>query len=164
MDLLDRLLGHDTWTTQLLLARCRELSDAQLDQPFDIGNGTLRSTLVHTIGNIETWTRLMAGEPSADRERDTSVEGLIARHERAASDFAALARRIADEGRLDDLWLDTLDNPPQAKTYGGAIAHVILHDMHHRAEVLHILARLGLRDLPEGDLLSWEQAMREQHR
>ena len=162
MDLLDRLLGHDAWTTQLVLARCRELSDAQLDQPFDIGNGALRSTLVHMIGNIETWTRLMAGEPIAGGQRDTSVAGLIAWHERAAADFAALARRIAAAGRLDETWLDTLDTPPQAKTYGGAIAHVILHDMHHRAEVLHILARLGLRDLPEGDLLSWEQVLREQ--
>jgi uncharacterized damage-inducible protein DinB len=28
--------------------------------------------------------------------------------------------------------------------------------MHHRGEVLHMLSRLGLTDLPEGDLLSWE--------
>ena len=27
MDLLDRLLGHDAWTTRLLLQRCGELTD-----------------------------------------------------------------------------------------------------------------------------------------
>jgi hypothetical protein len=29
--------------------------------------------------------------------------------------------------------------------------------MHHRAELLHIMARLGLDDLPEGDLMGWDQ-------
>jgi uncharacterized damage-inducible protein DinB len=42
------------------------------------------------------------------------------------------------------------------KTYGGAIAHVITHSMHHRAQLLYILRQLGLNDRPEGDVLSWE--------
>ena len=44
MDLLDRLLGHDTWTTRELLARCAALTDEQLDTEFDIGHGTIRRT------------------------------------------------------------------------------------------------------------------------
>ena len=40
------------------------------------------------------------------------------------------------------------------------IAHVLTHNHFHRAELLHMLARLGLPDLPEGDLLSWEQQTR----
>ncbi|MEO8394132.1 MAG: DinB family protein, partial [Chloroflexota bacterium] len=63
-------------------------------------------------------------------------------------------------GRLDDLWTDVLDKPPTQKSYGGAIGHVITHDMHHRAEVLHIMARLGMSDLPEGDLMGWDQRTR----
>jgi hypothetical protein len=35
MDLLDRLLGHDRWTTARLLERCRELGTEQWVQPFD---------------------------------------------------------------------------------------------------------------------------------
>ena len=53
--------------------------------------------------------------------------------------------------------MDTLDSPPAEKTYGGAIAHVITHSMHHRAQLLYMLRRLGLEGLPEGDVLSWEQ-------
>jgi hypothetical protein len=34
--------------------------------------------------------------------------------------------------------------------------------MHHRGEVLHMLARLGLTELPEGDLLGWEEQLREE--
>jgi uncharacterized damage-inducible protein DinB len=29
--------------------------------------------------------------------------------------------------------------------------------MHHRAQVLYLLRKLGLEGLPEGDVLSWEQ-------
>lgn len=30
MTILDRLLGHDAWTTRQLLLRCRELSEEQM--------------------------------------------------------------------------------------------------------------------------------------
>jgi uncharacterized damage-inducible protein DinB len=159
MDVLDRLLGHDAWTTRQLLLRCRELDDAQLHQPFDVGHETIHETLLHMIGNVRTWTDLMNGEARTGAQTTfdgLSIDELIARHDAAASDFASLVRRIRAEERFDDTWLDTLDEPPKRKTYGGAIAHVITHNMHHRGELLHMLHRLGVRDLPEGDALSWE--------
>jgi uncharacterized damage-inducible protein DinB len=161
VDILDRLLGHDEWTTRQLMLRCRELTDAQLDQPFDVGPGSVRATLAHVIGNVEVWSDLMQGRPArmhqAGPARAPSLDGLIERHTAAMADFAALARRIRDTDRLDDTWLDILDDPPRLKTYGGAITHVLTHDMQHRAEILHMLARLGVENLPEGDALSWEQ-------
>lgn len=163
MDLLDRLLGHDAWTTRLVLLRCGELSDDQLHRRFDLGHGTVHATLVHLIGNVRDWTDLMAGQPVAADDagrRGLSVADLLARHDAAAADFAALARRVRNEGRYQETWVDTLDEPPTAKTYGGAVAHVLTHNMHHRGELLHMLTRLGLPDLPEGDVLSWEQTLR----
>lgn len=161
MDLLDRFLGHDAWTTRRLLLYCRELSPEQLRQRFDIGHGTLQETLVHMIRNIEVWTDLLYGRPvqpvPEPREEADSVEGLIRRLDKAAADFGAIARQLTGEGRLDDLWTDVLDNPPTQKTYGGTIVHLITHSMHHRGEVLHMLERLGVPNLIEGDALSWEQ-------
>jgi uncharacterized damage-inducible protein DinB len=159
MDILDRLLDHDAWTTRQLLLRCRELDAARLHQPFDVGHETIYETLLHMIGNVRTWTDLMNGDarPGAQSPHDgLSVDELIARHDAAMNDFATLARRTRAEGRFDDTWLDTLDEPPTRKTYGGAIAHVITHNMHHRSELLHILQRLGVPILLEGDVLSWE--------
>ncbi len=162
MDLLDRLLGHDAWTTRQLLLRCRDLSDEQIHRRFDVGHESVHATLVHVVGNVRIWTDLMAGTPrTVDRSwRGLPVDELIARHHAAAADFATLDRRIRDEGRLDEEWTDTLDDPPTAKSYGGAIAHVLTHDMHHRGELLHMLHRLGLPDLPEGDVLTWEATLR----
>jgi len=163
MDLLDRLLGHDAWTTRRVLERCREVDPAALHRRFDLGHGTAYATIVHMIGNVRVWTDLMNGvtiEPGRNAWDGLSVDELIARHDASQVDFAALARRIRDAGRWDERWVDTLDDPPAEKTYGGAVAHVITHDMHHRGEVLHILARLGVPDLLEGDALSWEATAR----
>ncbi len=49
MTILDRLLGHDAWTTRQLLLRCRELSEEQRSQTFDIGDRSLSETLEHLI-------------------------------------------------------------------------------------------------------------------
>ena len=146
MDLLDRLLAHDRWATAHLLDLCRGLDDAQLDRPFDVGHRTLRETFDHQIPNLDSWAGLMTGQPVEPRRGPSSLDALIADHERAHAAFAALARRVRDEGRLDDTFLDHHGYP---MTHGGAILMVILHDEAHRAEVVHILARLGVPDLAQ---------------
>lgn len=159
MDLLDRLLAHDAWTTRQLLLQAQPLSDAQWTQPFDIGHVTLRATLEHMIYNVETWTALMNGDQNPGEQptfEGLSPTELLDRHEAAMSAFTALAQRIRDSGSWDVLWVDILDDPPQAKSYGGAIGHVITHNMHHRSEVMHMLHRLGVEGVIEGDVLSWE--------
>ncbi|HET6879273.1 MAG TPA: GNAT family N-acetyltransferase [Pirellulales bacterium] len=156
MDLLDRLLGHDAWTTQQLLQRCRDLSDEQLDREFDIAHRSVRATLTHVIRNVEVWSQLMAGRQVVEGS-GTSVGELIARLNRVAAELAQLARGVAERRAWDARFLDTLDSPPVEKTFGGGIAHIVTHSMHHRAQLLYMLRRLGVKDLPEGDVLSWEQ-------
>lgn len=156
MDLLDRLLGHDAWTTRELLLRARPLGDAELDRDFDIGLRTLRKTFVHIIRNMEGWSDVMAGRPLRPAGGDASVPGMLARLDGAAADLARLARDVAARGAWDETFLDPLDDPPARKTLGGGIAHVITHSMHHRAQVIFMLKKLGVEGLPEGDVLSWE--------
>jgi uncharacterized damage-inducible protein DinB len=81
------------------------------------------------------------------------------RFEAAYAGFAELARAVRDEGRVNDRYTDVLDNPPREKSFGGTILHVITHNHQHRAEVLHMLARLGVEGLIEGDVLGWEAAL-----
>lgn len=166
MDLLDRLLGHDAWTTRQLAVRCQQLSEAELDREFDIGHRSIRATLRHIVVNMEVWSRMMAGEDPT--EPDTRVGPLsmrvwIARLDRAAAQLAAVARDVAVRGAWDQRWIDVLDDPPVSKTYGGAIAHVITHSMHHRAQLLYMLRQSGLADLPEGDVFSWENQAHDGH-
>jgi uncharacterized damage-inducible protein DinB len=155
MDLLDRLLGHDAWTTRQLLTACQALPDELLDKEFDIDQRSLRRTFVHIIANLETWTDLLAGRPM-QKKTGESIPELLERLATASRAFAGVARKVAREGRYDDTLLDTFDDPPKLKTYGGVIGHLLTHSMHHRAQVMYLMEKAGLQEHVEGDLLSWE--------
>ncbi len=155
MDLLDRLLAHDSWTTRQLLLACESLPASRLDKEFDIDHKTLRETFTHMIANMEVWTDLLYERPVQYKTGETIPE-LLVRLSTVSQDFTDHARKIAREGRYDDCFLDTLDNPPRKKTFGGAIGHVLTHDMHHRAQVMYLMEKVGIKEHIEGDLLSWE--------
>lgn len=157
MNLLDRLLGHDYDATRTLL--CLTLPDERMDAPVDAGWGTLRKTFDHMVSNIEIWTDLMMERPVREFTGGDATGELLARLERSYSEFAAFARGVERDGRLDEFFTDVLDEPPTRKSLGGGIGHVITHNMHHRAEVQHMLHRLGVpdADIPEGDLMGWDQ-------
>jgi hypothetical protein len=142
MDILDRLLGHDAWTTRQLLERGRSLPDLLLDQPFEFGHGGVRETTLHMVGNVEVWTDLMLARPVRRDHEQVSMDELLARHPQrrpARRAVARCARRAADTKHLRR-------------------RHHARHPapMQHRVELLHMLARLGLDNLIEGDALSWE--------
>lgn len=146
MDILERLLEHDHWATEQVLARAGTLTDAQLDTAFDIGHSTVRDTLDHIIGAREGWTALMTRVPPPDHPDDRPIAYQAERFARAHAAFAGVARRIRDEGRLDDTFKDHYDIEA---TYGSAILMNILHSEGHRNEIVHMLTRLGL---PADDL------------
>jgi uncharacterized damage-inducible protein DinB len=157
MDMLDRYLGYETWTLRYFITRCRNVTPSQLHQPFDIGHGMVHATFEHLISNIEVWTDLM-------RERSVrhlpplaaTPDSYLQRFDDAMTDFAECARRLVAEDRLDETYVDVLDSPPKPKTFGGTLLHVLTHTTVHRWEIQHMLQRLGLPDLIEGDALSWE--------
>ena len=164
MDLLDRLLAHDVWTTRQLLLQSRPLTDEQLDRRFDVDNRTLRECFEHIIDNMETWTDLLCERPVRDSSglgpeaaaQAATIDGLLGRLSAIGREFAALSRSIARQNRWDDVYVDTLDRPPKQKTFGGTIAHLITHSMHHRAQAMYMLEQLGIHDHVEGDVLDWE--------
>ena len=157
MNLLDRLLAHDAWTTGQILDICSALKDEQLDHEFDIGHRTIRKTLQHLIHNMETWSALMLNHDT-ESKTDTTISGMQKRLSIAAENLRQISDRVAKSNAWNEKWIDHLDDPPQEKSYGTAIAHVITHSMHHRAQLLYMLRRTGVQDLPEGDIFSWENS------
>ena len=159
MNLLERLIGHDTWTTRRLPELSGTLTDEQLDREFDIGHGNVRKTFDHMVWNVECWTDLMRGDVVRCRPSGCqSIRELMARFDRASMQFTRFAREVSAEGRLDERFSDTLDDPPQLKSVGTTIVHVATHGMHHRAQLLIMFRQLGVPNLPEGDALSWDAA------
>lgn len=158
MDLLDRFLGHNAWTTGRLIEQSRGLTDAQLDQEFDIGLRTVRATIDHIIESIEWWTDLMNGAPVRTfedlGEESMALDGLAKRLEIVAAQFAEVARQQQAQGRLDEHWQGR-DDQPKSYSYGTTIVHVITHSGHHRAQLMYMLKSLGVPDVIMAHALSW---------
>lgn len=102
---------------------------------------------------VEFWTGQMAGQPVPYEPSHASVADMLTRHTRSYDQFETLARDLVASGRMDETFIDHNSFP---QSFGSTILHVVLHNSQHRGEVVHILQRLGIRDLPEGDPQEWE--------
>lgn len=153
---LDALLGHDRDMTAYLMSLSEPLDDAALDREFDLGHRTLRRTFDHIILATASWTGQVTGSPVPWVPNPAPIPEMQERHREVYARFETTARAIAAEGRHDEVFLDTHQYP---QTKGLTVLHVILHNHMHRGEVLHILQRLGLEDLPEGDPQEWGHAV-----
>ncbi|MGE3798954.1 MAG: DinB family protein [Thermomicrobiales bacterium] len=151
MDIVDRLLDFDEWAMHDLLRASSSLADAQLDQEFDIGHRTVRATFIHLIWNLDFWTSLMTGgDPLPEPDwTGISIAKLAERYDRSFAAFAALARKLRDEERMDEVFVDHWQ---VKKSMSGTILQVILHASEHRMEITHMLIRLGVQNVPEVDL------------
>jgi uncharacterized damage-inducible protein DinB len=158
MDILDRLLVHNAWTTGRSIEQSRILSDDQLDQKFDIGLRTVRASIDHIINSMEWWTDLMKGLPQRGFENlgedPMTLEGFSKRLEIVALQFAEVAHQQQTDGLLDEKWQGR-DDQPTSFSYGTTIVHVITHSAHHRAQLMYMLKCLGVPDVIMGDALAW---------
>ena len=93
MDIIDRLLAHDTWTTRQLLLACQTLDDLAFDKTFDLDHASLRMTFEHILGTMETWTDLLY-ERSVEKRTGNSIPALLDRLSDISRDFANITRNI----------------------------------------------------------------------
>jgi uncharacterized damage-inducible protein DinB len=156
---LDILLLHDAWATRQMLLACQNLAPGQFAQPFDIGPGSLQATLTHIIAAMKTWTDTLAQRPVAPRLEQNGIRytpaQLLPLHDAVAAEFAALARAhpldaIVKRTRIDKEW---------SFTRGAVVTHVTTHGMHHRAQGLNMLRRLGIARLPLSSVIEWSRAV-----
>lgn len=155
-DLLPILLSHDRWATAQVLDACGRLTDEQFHRRFDIGPGSLHDTLTHVISATRAWAETLAGRPAtprldADGQRRTPGQ-LSALYEEAWRELSATARQLP----LGEKVIRRLrDGREMTLTRGAVVAQVATHGMHHRAQCLNMLRRLGVEPLPPSSVAEW---------
>jgi len=166
-DILDRMLRHNAWTTQQLIESARKLTPEQYMQRFDIGPGSVHDTLLHIIDVMFGWA-----DRIADRKRRPSLESDKAQTTRSANELIELlnaaavalentAKMIVDDNRMDEIMTVTYEGRMWEFTRGTALAHVLTHGMHHRAQVFNMMRKLGMPIDIDGDVIEWECAVRK---
>ena len=152
VSILEDLYHANDWARAKCLRLCDGLTDAQLDQPRELGPGSLRATLFHVLAAEEIWLERWIGAPARPfpidpagiplAEIDTRLEAVAAkRQELIDRERANGWRRIV---RYTDL-----RGVEHARPLAGLLLHVANHGVHHRAQILNYLRDFG-RTAPIG--------------
>ncbi len=113
-DILNRLLGHNAWTTRQLVQHARALTAEQYVQRFDLGPGSVHDTLRHIISVMFGWADEIAGRPrrpslGSDGEGPIrSVDELLGLLDDAATDLEKTAAMIVNDRRMEWIWATDL--------------------------------------------------------
>lgn len=150
---VDVLLAHNRWANDNLIATCRTLSDEQLNQPFDMGVGSLHKTIVHILGAMRGWTDMLAEREQRPRleTQQLSLDNLAAIAAESADEFEAIVRGHPIDGAASG----SRGGRSFTFTRGAVLTHVTTHGMHHRAQALNMLRQLGVEKLPPSAVLEW---------
>lgn len=138
--------AYSDWAFSLVLRAAEGLSDAQLDQPFEMGLGTLRKTLLHVRDAEEWWLQTWTQSSGPGFPRLPETTGL--------AELRALAAQTS-EGRMrfldrcsgDDLQRPVTARPNEATRVSVRIGESMLqlpgHGTHHRAQAANMIRQLG---------------------
>lgn len=151
------MLAYNDWADEQILAAAESLDDARLDQSIDVGRGTPRRVLIHTWAGEHVWVQRWQGKIETKWPDES---------ERVA--VATLRERFRSAWRERDAFLTTLsgadlDREVSYRDSRGGLFRASLHDMirqmvvhsiHHRAQMVNILRRLGTA-APELDYMMY---------
>jgi uncharacterized damage-inducible protein DinB len=150
--IVDDLYRYNTWANDRILALSADLSNEQLDEPREIGFGSLRNTLFHILAAEQIWLERWQGAPW--RPLPTDAGGLpVAEIGNQLRQTAADRQAVLDRGRSDGWqsvcqYKDSKGNP-YSNPLVELLLHVANHGIHHRAQALHFLKGFG-RTVPGG--------------
>jgi uncharacterized damage-inducible protein DinB len=172
IDVIRRLHQHRAWVNQNLLDACAALSNDQLRQPFDIGQGSVWKSLVHMYAAEWVWLETLLGDEFPTLPGD--VPGKLPGNQQGVNpiaDFAELRNRWCElEGRWKRYFADLTPEGLQdvvykvSTSYGAGqklatnrsdvLLHVALHAHYTVAQVMNMLRRCGCAALPHNMLIS----------
>ena len=138
---------------QRVFDKVRNLSAEQYAQEMGIGHGTLGRTLTHILSSEWYYVQRMQRRDvppyeqwSIRWEEPPPFAALEAAWTRQADDTRAALDTVRDWDEPIEYRVTTDDGRPVIVTAsaGDIATQLVLHEMHHRAQVMNILSRLGL--------------------
>ncbi len=150
--ILSDLYSYNDWANAKLLQRCDGLSDAQLDQPREMGLGTLRTTWRHLAAAEQVWLERWLGHPWTPLDVEVNGVSLDDIQDNLRSVAGKRAQLMADEKEPDLSRIVPYQNSAGlafAHRLSDLMLHVANHGVHHRAQVLNYMKQFG-RTVPGG--------------
>lgn len=149
---LDDLFRFNAWGNARLLEMAAGLTDAQLDEPRDLGPGSLRNVIYHTLGAEELWLQRWQGNVRPDFQfhpNGITLDVLAARQQAVNRGRRELLKGRGPEGLQEVCHYHDMKGNPWSNRLEDLVLHVANHGIHHRAQALHFLKQFG-RTTPIG--------------
>lgn len=159
LDLLGQMFVYSDWANGKILSAAERLSDAQLDQPFEIGRGSFRRTLIHTLAGEYVWFRRLSGAWETrwlDEDEPASIATVRARFEQTRRERDAFLPSLADADLPRVQTYRDSAGPVYHATLSEMLLQMLMHSTHHRAQLVNMLRQLGAGPV-ELDLMYWRR-------
>jgi uncharacterized damage-inducible protein DinB len=153
VDTLRFLFVHNDWARRALLDAAKEVDDVGLDRPFELGPGSLRATLHHLWRAERVWLDRWRGRRSSIEQDRPGVAELADRFDSTAAEREAFLEEVGTAGQSRPVDFEDSEGTAYRFPLGDLMMHVTNHGVHHRAQALNMLRRLGAR-VPGLDLLT----------
>lgn len=169
---IQRLHQHRAWVNTNLQATAALLEEAQLKQPFEIGQGSVWKTLLHLYAAEYVWLAALQGEEDPLVAGD--LPGKIPGNQQGEGGIQSFADLQAKWQALESRWQTYLKTvratdleevvykkssgpgPASRKgtRRGDVLLHVCTHAHYTTAQVMNMLRQLGVQKLPDVMLIS----------
>jgi uncharacterized damage-inducible protein DinB len=157
MNTLQSFLKYNDWADERILDASSHMSEAQLDQIFEIGLGTLRKTLKHIGDGEHVWLQRWQGRTETPWPPYDEKIGMSALRDRFKATWRERAMFLSSSSS-EDLMRVVRYRDSKGSLFDATLADMIMqgiiHSQHHRAQAVNILRRLGA-GLVELDYMMW---------
>jgi len=154
-DPLEILLAQNLWATRNVLEACGKLSHEKFHQRFEMGRGSLHDTLTHILAALRGWGDMLAGREQRDRLDEQGVQRTPRQLTTLLDEISADIESSAVAHPLESTATGSRGGRSYTFTRGAVLTHLMTHGMHHRAQCLNMLRRLGIEPLPPTSVLEW---------
>lgn len=146
ISILDELYRYNHWANWKVLELCDGLTDSQLDQPREIGFGTLRNTIFHILAAEEVWLERWSQIPPRPFPLDAdgmSIQELGRRLDSVNERRAEWLESIGERGLRETCTYQDSRGTAYTNQIHELLIHVSNHGIHHRSQALSYLKSFG---------------------
>lgn len=157
LDMIRAMARYSDWANGQVIDAAERIDDIKLDDPIEMGMGSLRRTMIHLLAGESVWLARWQGKtetpwfdesepmaPAAVREAFTRVW-------RERDTF--LAPRTDADLVKEQTYRDSKGGLYKA-SLGDMIIQALVHSIHHRAQAVNMIRRLG-GAAPDVDYMYW---------
>ena len=168
--LIRRLHQHRSWVNEALLATAEELTSDQLQQRFEIGQGSVWRTLTHLFGAEYVWLEGLQGNENPVAPGDvpgklpgnhegenpiTSMADLCSRWKDLETQWDAYLESLNADSLLEDVYkISSSSGNRSATQRSDILLHVCTHAQYTTAQLMNMLRHLGVKQLPDPMLIT----------